>query len=63
MLAGGIVAQTSQVQFHTHANLFEHSEQVHVSKPQPIPTSAFVSFPKFHLLSLSLWLSNAVKNH
>jgi hypothetical protein len=63
MLAGGIGAQTSHVQLHTHASLFEHSEPVQVSKPQPIPTSAFVSFPKFQLLSLSLWLSSAVKNH
>jgi hypothetical protein len=52
-----------QHKLHTHAILFEHGEQVQVSKPQPIPASAFVSFPKFHLLLLLLWLSSAVKNH
>jgi hypothetical protein len=63
MLAGGIATQTTHVRFHTHASLFKHGEQVQVSKLQPIPASAFVSLPKFHLLLLLSWLSSAVKNH
>jgi hypothetical protein len=56
MLEGGIATQTSQVQFHTHASLFEHSEQVEVSKYQPIPSYTFVSLSIFDLMSLSLLL-------
>jgi hypothetical protein len=63
MLTGGITAQTTHVQLHPHASLFEHSEQAQVSQPGPIPTFAFVSLRKFHLLLLSLWLSSAAKNH
>jgi hypothetical protein len=56
MLKVGIATQTSQVQLHTHASLFKHNEQVQVSKYQPIPSFAFVSFSKLDLLSLLLWL-------
>ncbi len=63
MLVGGIVAQTTHARLHTHASLFEHGEQVHVSKPQCILASASVSLPKFHLLLLLSWLSSVVKNH
>jgi len=56
MLGRGIATQTSQVQLHTHASLFEHSEQVQVSKYQPIPSSTFIILSKLDLLSLSLWL-------
>jgi hypothetical protein len=63
MLAGGIAAQTTHIRLHTHASLFEHGEQMQVSKPKRIPASTFVSLPKFHLLLLLLWLSSWVKNH
>jgi len=59
---GGIATQTTHVPLRTDASLFEHSEQ-EVSKPQPIPAFTFVSLPKFQMLSSSLWLSSAVKNH
>jgi len=36
MLGTGITTQTSQVQLHTHASLFEHSEQMQVSKYQTL---------------------------
>ncbi len=56
MLGRGTKAHTSHDQLHTHASLFEHSEQVQVLKYQPIPSFAFVSLSKLDLLSLSLWL-------
>jgi len=57
MLAGGIIAQTTDFPLRTHASLIEGGEQAQVSKLGPIPEFAFVFFRKFHLLSL--WLSRA----